>query len=182
MPILDLDRITGELSPTWSGYLRDWDRALRSGNHPETTRYNYLLAASQLARNVAEHSPDPDADDAADDPAEITKAHIESFQAWMIETRSASTAANKHKALSERGPFGAQRPTASHREPHVGPPGPRMFRASPQVATQRTSGLVPEPHPTGLRSLSAVRNGISAEVQILDRQIATSDSRAPVLQ
>ncbi|GAA3357950.1 tyrosine-type recombinase/integrase [Saccharopolyspora gregorii] len=101
MPVLDLGRLTGELSPTWSGYLRDWDRALRSGNHPETTRYNYLLAASQLARYVAEHSPDPDAADAAEDPAEITKAHVEAFQAWMIDTRSASTAVNKHKCLQQ---------------------------------------------------------------------------------
>jgi len=28
---------------TWTGYLRDWDRALRAANHPQTTRYNYLL-------------------------------------------------------------------------------------------------------------------------------------------
>ena len=32
------------------------------GNYPPTTRYNYLLAAGQLGRYLAEHSPDPDAD------------------------------------------------------------------------------------------------------------------------
>lgn len=101
MPLVDLDRLTDGLSPSWSGYLRDWDRVLRSGNYPETTRYNYILAAAQLAAYLAEHSPDPDADDAADDPAAVTKAHAESFQAWMIETRSAATAANKHKALQQ---------------------------------------------------------------------------------
>ncbi|MER6082283.1 hypothetical protein [Streptomyces sp. NPDC001833] len=26
------------------------------------------------------------------DPVEVTRAHVEAFQAWMIETRSASTA------------------------------------------------------------------------------------------
>jgi integrase/recombinase XerC len=31
----------------------------------------------------------------------VTKAHIEFFQAWMIETRSASTALNKHKSLQQ---------------------------------------------------------------------------------
>jgi site-specific recombinase XerD len=59
------------------------------------------LAAAQLARYLAEHSPDPDADSAAGDPTEVGKAHVESFQAWMIDTRSASTALNKHKGLQQ---------------------------------------------------------------------------------
>ena len=77
------------------------DRSLRSGNYPETTRYNYLLAAAQLARYLGEYSPDPDADAAGDDPCAVTRAHVEAFQAWMIETRSASTALNKHKGLQQ---------------------------------------------------------------------------------
>jgi site-specific recombinase XerD len=81
--------------------LRDWDRSLRSGNYPETTRYNYLLAAAQLARYLGEYSPDPDADAAAEDPCEVARAHVEAFQAWMIETRSPSTALNKHKGLQQ---------------------------------------------------------------------------------
>jgi site-specific recombinase XerC len=74
---------------------------LRSGNYPETTRYNDLLAAAQLARFLGECSPDPDADAAAADPCHVTKAHVESFQAWMISTRSASTALNKYKCLQQ---------------------------------------------------------------------------------
>ncbi|MER5219671.1 site-specific integrase [Streptomyces flaveus] len=101
MPLLDLDKITAGLSTTWSGFLRDWDRSLRSGNYPETTRYNYLLAAAQLGRYLGEYSPDPGADAAAEDPVEVTRAHVEAFQAWMIETRSASTALNKHKGLQQ---------------------------------------------------------------------------------
>ncbi len=50
MPLLDLHKLTVGLSRTWAGYLRDWDRSLRSGNYPETTRYNYLLAAPQMDR------------------------------------------------------------------------------------------------------------------------------------
>jgi integrase/recombinase XerC len=99
MPLLKIDKLVAGLSRRWSGYLRDWDRTLRAGNYPETTRYNYLLAAAQLGRYLAEHSPDPDADDAATDPTEVTKAHVEAFQAWVIDTRSASTALNKHKGL-----------------------------------------------------------------------------------
>ncbi|WP_246595905.1 phage integrase N-terminal SAM-like domain-containing protein [Actinoplanes auranticolor] len=52
-----------------------------------------------MAKYLATESPDPDADDAGQDPTLVTKAHIESFRAWMIETRSASTALNKHKSL-----------------------------------------------------------------------------------
>ena len=37
--------------------LRDWDRSLRAGNRPETTRYNYVLAASQLADYLEEQLP-----------------------------------------------------------------------------------------------------------------------------
>ncbi|GLZ32278.1 hypothetical protein Lesp02_44660 [Lentzea sp. NBRC 105346] len=101
MPLLDLNKLTLGLSKTWVGYLRDWDRTLRSASHPETTRYNYLLAAAQLARYLGEYSPDPDADDAAADPCSVTRAHIEFFQAWMIETRSGATALNKHKGLQQ---------------------------------------------------------------------------------
>jgi integrase/recombinase XerC len=101
MPLLDLQKLTVGLSRTWAGYLRDWDRSLRSGNYPETTRYNYLLAAAQLARYLGEYSPDPDADDAAGDPCAVARAHVEAFQAWMVETRSASTALNKHKGLQQ---------------------------------------------------------------------------------
>ncbi len=101
MPLLDLDRVTVGLSMTWTGFLRDWDRSLRSGNYPETTRYNYLLAAAQLARYLGEYSPDPEAGDATEDPTAVSKAHVEAFQAWMIQTRSASTALNKHKGLQQ---------------------------------------------------------------------------------
>jgi integrase/recombinase XerC len=101
MPLLDLTKITAGLSRTWAGYLRDWDRTLRAANHPETTRYNYLLAATQLARYLGDQSPDPEAADVAEDPCAVTKAHIESFQSWMIETRSAATALNKHKGLQQ---------------------------------------------------------------------------------
>lgn len=101
MPLLDLEKMTAGLPKTWSGFPRDWDRSLRSGNYPETTRYNYLLAAAQLARYLGEYSPDRDADAVDGDPVEVSRAHVEAFQAWMIETRSASTALNKHKGLQQ---------------------------------------------------------------------------------
>jgi site-specific recombinase XerC len=92
-PLLDLNKLTAGLSRTWAGFLRDWDRSLRSANYPETTRYNYLLAAAQLGRYLAEYSPNPD----AADPCAVTRAHVEAFKAWMVATRSASTALNKRK-------------------------------------------------------------------------------------
>jgi integrase len=78
--------------------LADWDRSLRAGNYPATTRYNYLLAASQLARFLAADTPNGDA---AATPEAVTRAGVEAFQAWMVATRSASTALNKHKALQQ---------------------------------------------------------------------------------
>src|SRR4051812_34112722 len=57
MPASTLIKLTDGLSRTWAGFLRDWDRSLRAANHPETTRYNYLLAAAQLGRYLAETHP-----------------------------------------------------------------------------------------------------------------------------
>jgi integrase/recombinase XerC len=41
---------------------------------------------------------DPDSGGVSD-PALVTKRHVVSFQAWMVESRSAGTAMNKHKSL-----------------------------------------------------------------------------------
>ncbi|GAA1566473.1 hypothetical protein GCM10009827_105200 [Dactylosporangium maewongense] len=82
----------------WSSYLRDWDRTLRAANHPDTTRYNYLLAAIQLARYLGEQD---DTAGAADDPTVVDRAAVEEFQAWMVQTRSAATALNKYKGLQQ---------------------------------------------------------------------------------
>lgn len=97
----DLERLTAELPKEWDGYLRDWDRTLRAGNYPGTTRYNYILAAAQLARYLADQPSEPGIEAAVSDPTEVCKKHVESFQAWMVETRSAATALNKHKGLQQ---------------------------------------------------------------------------------
>jgi site-specific recombinase XerD len=95
-----LERVAGGAPSGWVSFLADWDRSLRSGNYPETTRYNYLLAAAQLAKYLDTVTDEAFADAAAD-PTAVRGAHVEDFQAWMIETRSASTALNKHKALQQ---------------------------------------------------------------------------------
>ncbi|RKT69342.1 site-specific recombinase XerD [Saccharothrix variisporea] len=98
----ELERLTRGLPNLWAGFMRDWDRSLRSRNHPETTRYNYLLAVSQLARFLStEAKVDADCVAAAGDPTEVRRGHVEAFQAWMIESRSAATALNKHKGLQQ---------------------------------------------------------------------------------
>ncbi len=99
--VVDLAKMTAGLSSTWAGFLRDWDRSLRAGNYPETTRYNYLLAAGQLARFVTNEWSRLDGQDPADDPTLVTQAQVEEFQAWMAVTRSAATAVNKHKGLQQ---------------------------------------------------------------------------------
>jgi Phage integrase, N-terminal SAM-like domain len=104
MALLDLHKLTAGLSRTWAGFLTDWDRSLRSANYPETTRYNYLLAAAQLARYLAEYSPDPDADTAADDPAEVTRAHVEAFYAWMMQRTRCGHACARRRGPSRHRP------------------------------------------------------------------------------
>jgi integrase/recombinase XerC len=75
-------KLTYGLSITWAGYLRDWDRTLRSANHPDTTRYNYLLAATQLARYLATTSAEPGFAEAVDDPAVVTRAQLASIPGY----------------------------------------------------------------------------------------------------
>jgi site-specific recombinase XerD len=99
--VLDLQKVCRGLAPAWFDYLRDWDRTLRAGNYPETTRYSYLLAAAQLDRYLLDATGMLDAQAAAADPLEVQRGHIEEFQAWMVRTRSASTALNKHKGLQQ---------------------------------------------------------------------------------
>jgi site-specific recombinase XerD len=100
-------------APVWRSYVEEWDRSLRAANKPLTTRYNYELAVSQLAAFlggadlpafVARTGGDPrDGDDcdAAEDPTDVQRRHVEWFLAWMIDTRSASTALNKYKGLQQ---------------------------------------------------------------------------------
>jgi hypothetical protein len=57
------------------------------------------LAATQFARYLAGEACDAGTNDAVATPVAVGRQHVEAFQAWMIETRSAATAMNKHKAL-----------------------------------------------------------------------------------
>ena len=102
MPLLNLKSLCKGLDGgDWAGFMRDWDRSLRAANHPETTRYNYLLPVAQLARYLRSPESEYAGSAAALDPTAVKKRHVESFQSWMIETRSASTALNKHKGLQQ---------------------------------------------------------------------------------
>jgi hypothetical protein len=56
----------------------------RAANHPDTTGSNYLLAAAQLGRYLAEEAPDFDAAEAADDLCQVSRGHVEAFQAWLL--------------------------------------------------------------------------------------------------
>ncbi|WP_433077778.1 tyrosine-type recombinase/integrase [Dactylosporangium sp. CA-052675] len=100
MTTVDIGRLTARVPPLWAGLIRDWDRTLRAGNYPATTRYGYLLAAVQLGRYL--NDPESAANDGScPEPGAVTKRQIEDFQAWMIATRSATTALTKHKSLQQ---------------------------------------------------------------------------------
>lgn len=85
-------------SESWAVLLRDWDRSLRAGNHPETTRYNYVLAASQLAAYLGQGMPEAGG---ACDPASVDGRQVVAFQASVVESCSAGTGLNKYKALQQ---------------------------------------------------------------------------------
>ena len=85
-------------SESWAVLLRDWDRSLRAGNHPETTRYNYVLAASQLAAYLGEGMAEAGG---ACDLASVDGRQVVAFQASVVESRSAGIGLNKHKALQQ---------------------------------------------------------------------------------
>lgn len=104
-------RLPRPAESVWCGYVEEWDRSLRAANKPLTTRYNYELAVTQLAEFLGGGDLSAflktsglvldDASDAAEDPTDVARGHVEVFLAWMIETRSASTALNKYKALQQ---------------------------------------------------------------------------------
>ncbi|SFT00379.1 tyrosine-type recombinase/integrase [Saccharopolyspora flava] len=147
---MDLERLSAGLSESWRCLIRDWDRCLRSTGRPETTRYNYLLAVVQLGKYVVANSGGY----AAQDPAAVSRADVESFQAWMIETRSASTALNKHKFLQQFFHWLAEDEQAVERSPVDGvrPPQPPT-KLIPVISTDDTTRLLESCKGSGFMNL-----------------------------
>src|SRR6266540_2832447 len=86
----------------WRSYVEEWDRSLRAANRPHTTCYNYQLAVTQLPAFLEKMDmPADDDSDAAQDPTDVGRKHVEWFIAWMIDTRSASTALKKYKGIQQ---------------------------------------------------------------------------------
>ncbi len=95
----------------WRSYVEEWDRSLRAANRPHTTCYNYQLAVTQLSDFLGGPDlpaflekmdmPADDDSDAAQDPTDVGRKHVEWFIAWMIDTRSASTALKKYKGIQQ---------------------------------------------------------------------------------
>jgi hypothetical protein len=76
----DIQRVVAGLPWAWAGFLADRDRSLRSGNYPTTTRYNYLLAATQLARYLGNEPGASEPGGAAETPIAVTRQHVEAFR------------------------------------------------------------------------------------------------------
>ncbi|MEV0458959.1 phage integrase N-terminal SAM-like domain-containing protein [Catellatospora methionotrophica] len=138
MTALNVAKVFEGLPRVWAGFLQDWDRTMRSRNHPDTTRYNYELAAAQLARYQKEHSPDIDSDAAADDPTLVAKGQVEAFQAWVVETRSASTTLNMHKALQQFFKWLVIDEEEADRSRWTAPASPRPSRSSSRCSAMST--------------------------------------------
>src|SRR2546430_14327439 len=95
---LDLARLVEGLPQAWTMFLTDWDRSLRSGNYPPTTRYNYLLTAAQLARYLASQACELDAGQAVATPVAVGRGDGGAVQAGQIGTPAPAAAVDKRKA------------------------------------------------------------------------------------
>ena len=116
---------------------------MRAGNYPVTTRYNYLLAAAQLARYLAYEVPAGERTEAAATPTAVARADLEVFQAWMVATRSASTALNKHKGLQQFFKWLTVDEEEFDRSPMLGVRQPRTpTRLIPIIATEDTTRIL----------------------------------------
>lgn len=140
---------------------RDVDQESRAGHavrrmHRATnsrtaeSQSSCLLAEVQLGRYVAANGDD----DAAENPASISRADVEPFQAWMIETRSAATALNKRKCLQQFVHWLAEDEQAVERSPVDGvrPPQPPT-KLAPAISTDDTTRLLDSCKGTGFMTL-----------------------------
>lgn len=73
---------------------RSFARSLRASNRSPKTVETYLAAISQLTEFLREHNLPRDV-------ALVTREHVELFIAHLAETRSASTASNRFRALQQ---------------------------------------------------------------------------------
>jgi site-specific recombinase XerD len=90
-----------------------------------------LLAARQLADYLTEEMP---GSGGARDPVVVVRREIVAFQAWMVETRSASTGLNKHKSLQQFFRWLVEEGEID-RSPMAGVPQPRTKQKLVQILT-----------------------------------------------
>jgi site-specific recombinase XerD len=86
----DTKSVAGDLS----SMSRSFARSLRAANRSPRTVETYLAAIDQLASYQVGH-------ESTTEVAKITRGDVESFVAQLVETRSASTASNRFRALQQ---------------------------------------------------------------------------------
>lgn len=139
-------------SPTMASEIEalvaSWKRDLKARNLADRTVDTYSESASQLTDWLAENED-------VDSPGAVTRDHVAGFITHLIETRSASTASVRYRALqqffnrtcqrqldrtSRQGPQRHTR-TAPHRPATRRSPHPRTRPTAPRrrVRTQRTN-------------------------------------------
>ena len=85
---IQLDKIRLLMSRPWSGF----PVAGTGTSGQQLPGYHHHHSTALLARPLSRRAlPRPGYRRAADEPAPLTGAHVESFKAWMIATRSAAT-------------------------------------------------------------------------------------------
>src|SRR4051812_9263320 len=91
MPQLeDTASVAGDIAPL----SRSFARSLRAANRSPRTVETYLAAINQLAAYLVAHGTPTQV-------VSITREYVEAFVSELVETRSASTASNRFRALQQ---------------------------------------------------------------------------------
>jgi site-specific recombinase XerD len=110
----DTDSVAGDITPL----SRSFARGLRAANRSPRTVETYLAAINQLASYLLVHGMPTDV-------RSMTREYVEAFVSELVETRSASTASNRFRALQQFFKFLAEEgeiqesPMRRMKAPHV---------------------------------------------------------------
>jgi len=111
------------------GYLDEWRTYLEAENKAPRTIQSYLEAAHQLIAWVREQGYPAKAD-------EIRAIHVQEFLASVIDTHSASTAANRYRSLRQLFRYLADLCREDPDEPGIIPHSPMASMRPPKVGKQ----------------------------------------------
>lgn len=81
------------MSLTVTDLITSWELSLAARNLSPATRHTYSTAARQMADHLAGQG--------IQNPAGVTRAHLERWVLHLVQTRSASTASNRYRSIQQ---------------------------------------------------------------------------------